>query len=109
MCNYRPRLYFTTIDIFNMTCTARCGRSIFYPNDGFWNKVIRIFSSKKPTKFGPFRTKFSKVLTKNKPFGFHFSKGASKNLVRIPVILSGGMWIKNRTSQRHIGTSNLFM
>ena len=46
------------------------GRSIFNPHpskdDGFLNREVRIFSSKKPTKFGPFNGRFqgneSKVL-----------------------------------------------
>ena len=46
------------------------GRSIFYPHpskdEGFSNRGVRIFSSKKPTKFGPFNGRFqgneSKVL-----------------------------------------------
>ena len=46
------------------------GRSIFYPHpskdDGFSNRGVRNFSSKKPTKFGPFNGRFqgneSKVL-----------------------------------------------
>ena len=48
------------------------------PKDGiFLPRRVRIFSSKKPTKFGP--------------FGFHFSKGVGNKLsVRISAILRGG-------------------
>ena len=52
---------------------------------------VRIFSSKKPTKFGPFIYFFSKLPTQNLPLGFHFSKCTNKKLrVRIPAILGRG-------------------
>lgn len=47
-------------------------------DDGFMNKGVRIFSSKKPTKFGPFAQTFQSA-AKNKPFGLHFSQDADKN------------------------------
>ena len=60
-------------DVLSLTDElCRMGHSIFYPhapppppNDGmFLPRRVRIFSSKKPTIFGPFGFFFSKVPTK---------------------------------------------
>lgn len=54
------------------------------------NRGVQIFSSKKPTKFVPFRQILQRCQTKNEPFGLHFEKSTNKNLrVRIPVTFGG--------------------
>ena len=54
------------------------------------NRGVQIFSSKKPTKFVPFRQILQRCQTKNEPFGLHFAKSTDKNLrVRIPVTFGG--------------------
>ena len=53
MCNYMPRLYFTTIDIFNIPCTARYGRSIVYPPTGFGIRWFGFFLHRSPQNLDP--------------------------------------------------------